>query len=234
MIQRVHGDPLALSDEYASSDKWVQLQISLRNDIADNKEMRDAQVEGDDLYRTYQDTITFMTRQLLALEANFDRLRNAQAAVTLAQKHRKDCHDEHTAFGTRCGKWRNGTGALGAVALILCFMIDDEPAFIILTAVLGLLAAAGLHALSVMGGGSRTAKADHADSEWRARDAELQYLHEQVMRGVLDPQPLSEHQPGFPHTATPAQQATVSLFPEQPAAPPTAAPNPEQAAPISQ
>jgi hypothetical protein len=212
-----HGDPFALGDEYAyhqqqshsSNDKWQQLHADLRGDIAFRKHMRDAQVEGDDLYTEYQNEITFMTRQLLALEANFDQLRDAQTAVSRARSYHNACRDAEKAFGRRCGTWRNAVGGVGAVALILCCTLDDVPGFIILAAVLGPLAAAGLHALGVMGGGGRATKADRADIEWSARVAELQYLEEQVLQGVRNPQP-----PGSQRKAR-VQSPAVSLFPEQ-------------------
>jgi hypothetical protein len=220
-----HGDPFALNDEYVyhqrsqPGDQWQQLHTDLRSDIAFRRHMRDAQVEGDDLYTEYQNEITFMTRQLLALEENIDRLRDAQGAVTRAERHRIDCRYEYQRFGARCGGWRNAVGGIGAVAIILWSTLGDVPGFIIALAVLGPLAAAGLHALGVMGGGGRAAKADRADDEWHARAAELQHLKEQVLRGVRNPQPLShqpsDHQPGTERQAAPSEPSTMSLFPKQ-------------------
>jgi hypothetical protein len=217
-----HGDPFALGDEYvydqqydqqpdSSNDEWQQLHADLRRDIAYRKHMRDAQVDGDDLHTEYQNEITFMTRQLLALEANFDQLRGAQTAVSRAWIYRNACRNNVKAFGTRCSRWRNVAGGVGAVALILCCTLDVS-GFIILLAVFGPLAAAGLHALGVMGGGGRAAEADHADFLWQARSAELQHLREQVLRGVRNPQPLSDN--GSQQSASPTQSTAVSLFPK--------------------
>jgi hypothetical protein len=215
-----HGDPFGLGGEYVytqqpdpGGDRWQQLHAELRGDIAFRKHMRDAQVEGDDLYAEYQDEITFMTRQLLALEANFDQLRSAEAAVSRARGYHNACRADEQAFGRRLGIWRNVFGGVGAVALILCFVLNDAPGFLIAAAVLGPLAAAGLHALSVMGGGGRAAKTDQANVEKQARMAELQYLEEQILQGVRNPQP---------HGSTrkaPERSSAVALFPEQPADP---------------
>ncbi|MET0235684.1 MAG: hypothetical protein ABW224_13655 [Kibdelosporangium sp.] len=215
-------DPFALGDEYVydpqqpdlSTDKWQQLRASLRHDIADRKDLRDSQSDGDDLHTEYQTEITFMTRQLLALEANLDQLRDAQAAVSRARMYRNACYANDNAFGTHCGRSRNVAGGIGAVALILCCTLDDVPGFLILTAVLGLLAAAGLHTLTVMGGSGRATTAEHADAEWRARTAELHHLQNQVLQGVRNPQPLAHNQPGSPHKTAPLSTA-VSLFPQQ-------------------
>lgn len=230
------GDPFALGDEYVyqraqpgdpwqQSDPWQQLHADLRSDIAFRRHMRDAQVEGDDLYTEYQNEITFMTRQLLALEENIDRLRDAQDAVTRADRHRVDCRYEYQRWGTGCGRWRNTVGGLGAVAILLWCTLGDVPWFIPVSAVLGPLAAAGLHALGVMGGGGHAATADRADDEWRARTASLQHLKEQVLQGVRNPQSLSDqphqpsdHQPGTERQA-PSGLTTMSLFPKQPTNP---------------
>lgn len=222
MTRSAYGDPFALGDEYvynqqqldSRTDKWQELHVHLRRDIAYRRHMRDAQVEGDDLHTEYQNDITFMTRQLTALEANFDQLRAAQAAVSRAWAYRNACRNEDKAFGARCGRWRNVAGGAGAIALILCFTLDGMPGFIVLSAVLGPLAAAGLHALGVMGGSGRATKAERADVEWRDRSAELQHLEEQVLQGVRNPQPLSSNQPGSQQGAAPRRSAAVSLFPK--------------------
>jgi hypothetical protein len=219
VTESVYRDPFALGDEYVydqqpepSGDEWQQLHADLRRDIAFRRHMRDAQVDGDDLHIEYQNEITFMTRQLLALEANIDQLRGAQTEVSRAWTYRTACRNRDKAFRIRCGRGRNVAGVAGAIALILWCTLDKAPVWIILLAVFGLLAAAGLHALGVMGGGGRAAEADHADFLWQARSAELQHLREQVLRGVRNPQPLSDN--GSQQTASPTQSTAVSLFPK--------------------
>ena len=216
MTNPAHGDPFGLGDEYVysqqpdpSGDRWQQLHAELRRDIAFRRHMRDAQVEGDDLHAEYQGEITFMTRQLLAVEANFDRLRAAEVAVSRARSYHNACRANEQTFDQRCGAWRNIFGGVGAVALILWITLDDAPGFLIVAAVLGPLAAAGLHALSVLGGGGGTAKTDQADGERQARLAELKHLEEQVLQGVRNPQPLGS----APKTAE--QSSAVALFPPQ-------------------
>jgi hypothetical protein len=225
VTQPARDDPFGLSDEYdyiqqpdPGNDRWQQLHVDLRRDITFRKHMRDAQVEGDDLYVEYQNEITFMTRQLLALEANFDQLRSAEVAVSRARSYCNACRADEQTFSRRCGTWRNIFGGVGAVALILWCTLNDVSGFLIGAAVLGPLAAAGLHALSVLGGGGRAAKTVQADVERQARVAELQYLEDQVMRGVRNPQ-----SPGS--RKAPERSSAIALFPQQHSDPRSAGPD---------
>lgn len=218
-----HHDPFGLGDEYidptqaepeaGGENRWQQLHTSLRRDIAYRHRMRDAQ-DAADLVREFQNEITFMTRQLLALEANMDELRAAESRVAHAWAVRRDAMADDKAFGRRVGLARNIALGGGALCLIIWVAVGDVPGFVIWATILGLLAGAGMHALAVLGGGGLASAAERADVEWRERSADFDWLEDQVMNGIREPRPRPAGATGSRPAGTERPGSGVTLFPE--------------------